>query len=111
MLQDGYNCGVRRNQESSKVHTTLLCDYTFYFYHDLLCSFFYTTTTFYLLQEHTAQYSSGGTICYHDLCSDERVVLNSPVGRRNDFSPGGSGSKYTTAKSILDLINVFFYLK
>lgn len=49
----------------------------------------------YVLQEHTAQYPSGGAVCHHDLCSDERVLLDSPVGRGNDFSPGGSGGEYT----------------
>lgn len=48
----------------------------------------------YVLQEHTAQYSSGCTVCHLDLCSDERIVLDSPVGRGNDFSPGGSGCEY-----------------
>jgi len=49
----------------------------------------------YLLQEHIAQYSSRCAVCHHDLCSDERVILDSPVGRGNDFSPRGSGGEYT----------------
>lgn len=63
----------------------------------------------YLLQEHIAQYSSRGAVCHHDLCSDERVILDSPVGRRNDFSPRGSGGEYLycIAKSILDCLDLF----
>jgi len=56
----------------------------------------------YVLQEHTAQYSFGCTVCHHDLCSDERVVLDSPVGRGYDFSPGGSGSEYIILLSKVD---------
>jgi len=63
----------------------------------------------YMLQEHTAQYSFGCTVCHHDLCSDERVVLDSPIGRRNDFSPGGSGSEYIILLSKVD-IRFTYYL-
>jgi len=65
----------------------------------------------YVLQEHIAQYSFGCTVCHLDLCSDERIILDSLVGRGNDFSPGGSGSEYTycLSKSILDLPTIIYF--
>lgn len=54
--------------------------YTFYF----SVRFLPYNDDIYVLQEHPAQYCSRGAVCHHDLCFDERVVLDSPVGHRND---------------------------
>lgn len=44
-------------------------------------------STVFSLQEYIAQHSSRGAVRHDDLCADERVVLDRPVGRRDDFGP------------------------
>jgi len=47
------------------------------------------------LQKYIAQHSSRGAVRHHDLRADERVVLDRPVGRRDDFGPRRSRRKCT----------------
>jgi len=65
----------------------------------------------YVLQEHIAQYSSRSAVCHHDLCSDERIILDSPVGRGNDFSPCGSGSEYILHSKVNIRFTIYFRLR
>lgn len=74
--------------------------------HSYSNGFFYVLSFFFSLQEYSAQHSSRGAVRHDDLRSDERVLLDRPVGRRNDFGSRRSSCKYT--RKIMLLLFFFF---